>query len=1724
MKKNIILLAILVLASVLTVTGTVFAEGAEPPAPPEAPIIEAPVLPDEPPTAVATAALETSARETPALENTGEEAPAEIITPEIDLEEMPGDDAILSATPQETPQEIGESSEAGIIVEEAEPAVDIVVINEEGEPLALASEEAAQELAAPDPYFTSGGTRYSFYQAAGACAGAAHCMDGLANPIQAAIEYIQANGTTPDDGSIYVEKGTYTGAVTVDGTLANMSSLTGLIGISSGGVYPTINGTLTLSGLPNNGFTLSGFNVTGGVTIQNSSASPESFVIENVTGSLTMDNVTVYAPEETGVHIKNHKGNIILNDINVGHSTDGAHGIWVENQISGNLTITDSEFRFNSGVALKLESKGIVTLDQVIVQDCLSGIEVDGFSSLTIRDTGSVGNDRYGIRTQSAGKPVTMAGILTDSNGTSGCTDCGGIYILNAGNVVLNTIRSSFTNGSGIKVTSSGKISLTDCSAEDNALSGIDLYTPNGTVSVDGVVAVTNHQTGVSIESRGATLRNIIADENYTDGIRLVLSGGSALLENIEANQNGHWGIHFDTTEIYPKAVASIILKNSFASHNGQGGIFIRSLGAVTLSNCGAYENSADDGIFIATTGAVKVSSTQAAANAGNGLQIEGIYKQGYFDGAWRNVSMTSPASVTVNFISSSQTMSDFNQNGKSLDWSLGLHGLQVISQKPVVLSNIGAHQNNGYGIYVCGPELYNATTSTTTMQRAGAVTINSLISGVRNDVSENMIGVNIFSAGAVTLADINSDSNNERGIQVDTLGAITLKNARDNNTQGSDSVKLVNTSAAGNMPVTISNLEISNTQGDSGAALLVQSKGAISINGMSIYDNRCTGAKLENDNSGKGNITVLNSNVENSKDKGIEAESNGSILFTSVRANNNGQEGVYLFNQGAATLAPISLTDCEFNRNGTSGLQAFSRGMITLKNVGAYENGDTGIALDNAVTGSKANVTLTVVSADSNNATGLVVSTNGQVQITDLATNNNAKRNGWLGNESDEGFTVQDYYNQGMGLDRWDFRAVHNATISILLRADALWPLNRADFQPVLRLYDAKTDEEISVSLIYSEGAVGFSLMPLDAGYSDTHDYYVLVGSSSNDGFYRLSRNDSDPDSVENMYFVNGANITTGGNVSIKGLDNFNNSTAGLSVTTTGNSNITLAGVSVNGNGAEGMYLTCGRNPEDWNDFGWGTGTISISGSSFSNSNGWEGLMMATSGNIILQQFDAVNNGQATGNFGIKVHEDHAAKSVTIGGLTAHNNSGGMSIRASGNITITKADISNNYGQGGLYLDNCLADEGVCSGSGLITLTNVTANDNQANGMELYSKGVITLNTVQGGSNQQNGIVVSNRYDGTSANLVFKGVFADNNAMTGVRATTNGSLLLANVNANENNLSKGGMNSGESVQDYLNKSKGSDYWFFEAEAETPYTITLLADGTNFDLELLNRMDFDPLLKLYRLDEDNNLVEITSGFTITHVEDTSYRIEWTPGADEGGTYALEATSTDSSGYYRLSINHDASEYMRYFVDGFSYEAGGSVALSGVNHFNNNEQNGLVGSSQGSVTLSNVYANGNGKEGIYVNNLGGSGGVTLGGISQTNNNGYEGLRVESNGAVSLSGLDACGNGFSGVSVIGAGAKLSLLNLSGNGVDGLNLATSGAVAIDALRAWNNKVCGAYVETNGASLTVKNSSFLRNGIYGLAYMNDPAITFTAANNAYQRNGDNYPDGRDNLVAIIP
>ena len=64
--------------------------------------------------------------------------------------------------------------------------------------------------------------------------------------------------------------------------------------------------------------------------------------------------------------------------------------------------------------------------------------------------------------------------------------------------------------------------------------------------------------------------------------------------------------------------------------------------------------------------------------------------------------------------------------------------------------------------------------------KRSGAVTIASTIPNWRNKVEKNNIGVNIFSAGTVSLSGLESSENNEHAVDINTLGAIILSNVRD--------------------------------------------------------------------------------------------------------------------------------------------------------------------------------------------------------------------------------------------------------------------------------------------------------------------------------------------------------------------------------------------------------------------------------------------------------------------------------------------------------------------------------------------------------------------------------------------------------------------------------------------------------------------------------------------------------------------------------------------------------------------------------------------------------------------------------------------------------------------------------------------------------------------------------------------------------------------------------
>jgi hypothetical protein len=151
------------------------------------------------------------------------------------------------------------------ILEAAPEGTDLVVLDENGEALTLASDEAAVVLAAPDPYFTVGGTTYRFFDSAGNCSGYTNCFISAGDtPIQDAIDFLAALDATPDDGYIYVESGTYNESVTIDGSLwSNLGNL-GLIG--AGSDVTTVNGTLGVFNL-SNAFDLSYFTFTDSVYV-----------------------------------------------------------------------------------------------------------------------------------------------------------------------------------------------------------------------------------------------------------------------------------------------------------------------------------------------------------------------------------------------------------------------------------------------------------------------------------------------------------------------------------------------------------------------------------------------------------------------------------------------------------------------------------------------------------------------------------------------------------------------------------------------------------------------------------------------------------------------------------------------------------------------------------------------------------------------------------------------------------------------------------------------------------------------------------------------------------------------------------------------------------------------------------------------------------------------------------------------------------------------------------------------------------------------------------------------------------------------------------------------------------------------------------------------------------------------------------------------------------------
>jgi len=450
-KKSFMFIVILLALtfSALGVT-TAYADDSVPPPPateepaqppPDVPVVEEPSadvpVAEEP-------ATDAPAADVPAVDEPTADAPAveepSVDAPVVDAPVAPTADA--PAATDSVPAPADETASVAEVLEQLPADTTLVVLDANGETLPLASNDAAQILAAPDPYFniTTGGvtTTYRFFPGATDCADrgyVANCFDNTATPIQDAIDFLVTLDSTPDDGAIYVNAGTYNENVTIDG-----SKWTALGDLSLISYYgPTINGTLNVFNLPNS-FMLDGF-----FTINNK-------VSLSADGNIEVYNVTLNGGSNKGGLNIHSGGDVTL--YNVISAFSGGNGLSVD--ATGDIDIYESGFGYNAQSGADLHSK---TGDIYIGQDSI------------FADNG------YGVTADASGDVIVLNSAFLENTyqGADLHSEAGSVYI-ESGEFALN-------GGIGVSAEAAGDITLTRVGNYGNA-DGAYLYSHTGNIYV----------------------------------------------------------------------------------------------------------------------------------------------------------------------------------------------------------------------------------------------------------------------------------------------------------------------------------------------------------------------------------------------------------------------------------------------------------------------------------------------------------------------------------------------------------------------------------------------------------------------------------------------------------------------------------------------------------------------------------------------------------------------------------------------------------------------------------------------------------------------------------------------------------------------------------------------------------------------------------------------------------------------------------------------------------------------------------------------------------------------------------------------------------------------------------------------------------------------------------------------------------------------------------------
>ena len=344
----------------------------------------------------------------------------------------------------------------------------VVLADENGKPVPLATEEAAKLLAGNDPWFKVGTTKYSYMFDTECPAGTLDvtCFES-ANPIQSAVDDIYNGVFIPTDGTLYFDGGsTYNvDQVVIRGTPA-LKKLVGATDPATGEPTVTIN-LGSYFGIYNQAaFTMSGFNIYGDTALNGEDYG--ALDIWGNSGTLTLTDLVVrnYASNGTGIIINDHTGAVILQNVDSSNNQGGGLSI---NNYDGSIapiTIKNSSFDDNHGNSsfangISISTRGAVTLD---------GVSASGNDGVYIEP--ELGDQSL------AALQLWDSGNLIIKNSVFNHNDSWAINTYNhpTGTLVMDNVYANW-NLAGIGLDPKGNITISSLHADGNDYQGAILDT-----------------------------------------------------------------------------------------------------------------------------------------------------------------------------------------------------------------------------------------------------------------------------------------------------------------------------------------------------------------------------------------------------------------------------------------------------------------------------------------------------------------------------------------------------------------------------------------------------------------------------------------------------------------------------------------------------------------------------------------------------------------------------------------------------------------------------------------------------------------------------------------------------------------------------------------------------------------------------------------------------------------------------------------------------------------------------------------------------------------------------------------------------------------------------------------------------------------------------------------------------------------------------------------------